>query len=341
MKLKINVLSLFDGISAGRLALQKADIKVASYARSEIDKYANQVALQHFPQDKQLGDVTQWRKWDIDWFKVDLLIGGSPCQGFSFAGKQLAFDDPRSKLFFEYVDILKHIKVFNPDVKFMLENVKMKKEHIQVINDQLGVEPVVINSALVSAQNRTRLYWCNWDVPQPKDRKIYLGDILEKNKDLTHYVVNPEAIPRYIQKNGLPKGYCDAEGKSKCLTASSSKGYGNDGTTIVKCGAFRGRYLIDGKRQDAKMKTAGLTTQMLEVRDDYKSNTLTTVQKDNCVVTINNNEISYRKLTPIECERLQTVPDNYTATTSNTQRYKALGNSWTVDVVSHIFSYME
>lgn len=341
MKLKINVLSLFDGISAGRLALQRANVNVASYSRSEIDKYANMVALQHFPADQQLGDVTQWRKWDIDWFKVDLLIGGSPCQGFSLAGKQLAFDDPRSKLFFEYVDILNHIKVFNPDVKFMLENVKMKKEHIQVINDHLGVEPVVINSALVSAQNRTRLYWCNWNVPQPKDKRIFLGNVLEKNQDMARYMVNPDAIPRYIQKNGLPKGYCGPDEKGKCLTASVAKGYGNDGTTIVKCGAFRGRYLVDGKRQDAKMKTAGLTTQRLEIRDDFKSNTLTTVQKDNCVVSIENGNIRYRKLSPIECERLQTVPDNYTANVSNTQRYKALGNSWTVDVVSHIFSYME
>lgn len=341
MKLKINVLSLFDGISAGRLALQRANIKIGSYSRAEIDKYANQVALQHFPQDKQLGDVTKWRNWDLDWFKIDLLIGGSPCQGFSMAGKQLAFDDPRSKLFFEYVDILKHIRVFNPDVKFMLENVKMKKEHINVISDHLGVEPVTVNSALVSAQNRTRLYWCNWDVPQPKDKRIFLGDVLEKNAHLTKYEINPAAIPRYQQKNGLPKGYCDLDGKSKCITASSAKGYGNDGTTIIKCGAFRGRYLIDGKRQDAKMKTAGLTTQQLEIREDYKSNTLTTVQKDNCVVMIDDKNVSYRKLTPIECERLQTIPDNYTENVSNTQRYKALGNSWTVDVVSHIFSYME
>ena len=133
------VLSLFDGISCGQIALERAGIKVDKYYASEVDKYAITVTQANYPDTIQLGDVTKWREWDIDWGGIDLLIGGSPCQGFSFAGKQLAFDDPRSKLFFVYVDILNHIRSLNPDVKFLLENVKMKKEHLAVITEQLGV----------------------------------------------------------------------------------------------------------------------------------------------------------------------------------------------------------
>ena len=167
-------------MSCGRIALQRAGISVDKYYSSEIDKHAIKVADANWPQDTQnrLGDVTEWRNWDIDWSSIDLLIGGSPCQGFSFAGKQLAFDDPRSKLFFTYVDILNHIKKYNPKVKFLLENVKMKKDHLDVITDLLGVEPVLINSALVSAQNRQRYYWCNWYVEQPEDKNIFWSDVM-------------------------------------------------------------------------------------------------------------------------------------------------------------------
>ena len=177
---KMNVLSLFDGISAGRLALERSGIEVKKYYRSEIDKFANQVADKNYPDSVSLGDVTKWKEWDIDWSEVDLLIGGSPCQGFSFAGKQLAFNDPRSALFFTYVDILNHIKKYNPNVKFMLENVKMKKEHLNVISEYLGVNPVFINSALVSGQNRQRYYWANWNIKQPKDKGILLKDVIQK-----------------------------------------------------------------------------------------------------------------------------------------------------------------
>lgn len=143
----MNVLSLFDGMSCGQIALNRIGIKLTKYYASELDKYAIAVTQANCPDTVQLGDVTNWRDWDIEWASIDLLIGGSPCQGFSFAGKQLAFDDPRSKLFFVYVDILNHIKKHNPDVKFLLENVKMKKEYLAIISEQLGVQPVFINSA--------------------------------------------------------------------------------------------------------------------------------------------------------------------------------------------------
>lgn len=175
----MNVLSLFDGMSCGQIALNRIGITPEKYYASEVDDYAIKVTQANFSNTIQLGDVTKWREWDIDWASIDLLIGGSPCQGFSFAGKQLAFDDPRSKLFFVYVDILNHVKQINPSVKFLLENVRMKKEHLNVISEQLGVEPVFINSALVSAQNRQRYYWANWEFGQPDDRGILLADVID------------------------------------------------------------------------------------------------------------------------------------------------------------------
>ena len=160
----MKVLSLFDGISCGMVALERADIPVDTYYASEIEKNAIAISQKNYPNIIRLGDVTKWRKWDIPWEEIDLLIGGSPCQGFSFAGKQLNFNDPRSKLFFEFVDILNHIKKRNPNVKFLLENVKMKAEWQDVISGYLGVEPIRINSALVSAAKRDRLYWANFNV---------------------------------------------------------------------------------------------------------------------------------------------------------------------------------
>ena len=150
-----NVLSLFDGISCGRVALERAGIEYEKYYASEIDKFPIKVAQKNFPDTIQLGDVKNWREWDIE--KIDLIIGGSPCQGFSFAGKQLNFDDPRSKLFFDFVDIVRH---FKPKY-FILENVVMKQEFQDIITEYMGVKPIMINSSLVSAQKRRRLYWTN------------------------------------------------------------------------------------------------------------------------------------------------------------------------------------
>lgn len=379
----MKVLSLFDGISAGRVALDRTGIKVDIYYRSEIDKFANQVAMHHFPDDVQLGDVTKWREWSIDWSSIDLLIGGSPCQGFSFAGKQLAFDDPRSKLFFVYVDILNHIKYLNPNVKFMLENVKMKKDYLDVISERLGVQPILINSALVSAQNRQRYYWFNWKADIPIDKEIVLRDIIDPSP-----YFYPRPCTRVKDGNSghiaeatdikgmdcIKRVYGD-NGKSPTLTTMTG---GHRQPKVVVGGAICGRYSPQGKVE-----------QQIEIRKDEKNNTLTAVQKESLIVgklilvnqsttrdsksytltasysgavawnsierkqrtmvpaRLSNEEspnnyggIVYRKLTPIECERLQTFPDNYTAMVSNTQRYKALGNSWTVDVVAHIFSSM-
>ena len=174
----MNVLSLFDGMSCTQLALKKADIPVTRYFASEVDKYAIKVTQANFPNTIQLGDVRQVAADQVG--DIDLLVGGSPCQGFSFAGKRLAFHDPRSALFFEFVRCLKEI---NPKY-LLLENVRMKQEHLNVISDCLEVEPICINSALVSAQNRVRYYWTNISgIEQPKQKGIFLKDILETHPD--------------------------------------------------------------------------------------------------------------------------------------------------------------
>lgn len=199
----MNVLSLFDGMSCGQIALNRIGIKPNKYYASEIDKHAIKVTQTNFPNTLQLGDVTKWREWDIDWSSIDLLTGGSPCQGFSFAGKQLNFDDARSKLFFTYVEVLANIKSVNPNIKFMLENVKMKKEHLDVISDYLGVQPTLINSALVSVQNRQRYYWANWDITPPTDLKISFQDIKENDFEICKlYKLNKTKSREKMWSNG-------------------------------------------------------------------------------------------------------------------------------------------
>ena len=195
----MNVLSLFDGMSCGQIALQRLGKKVDKYYASEIDKHAIKATQFNFPNTIQLGSVTEVKAKDLD--RIDLLIGGSPCQGFSTAGKRLNFEDPRSKLFFEFVRLLEECREINPDIKFMLENVRMKEEHENVISKFLGVNAIVINSSLVSAQNRVRLYWTNIGqqpaglfgdmesiIPQPKDRGIVLKDILQEEVDEKYYL---------------------------------------------------------------------------------------------------------------------------------------------------------
>ena len=384
----MNVLSLFDGMSCGQLALQRIGAKVNNYFASEIDPYAIKIAKKNFPNMMHVGDVTNVMKGiPIDKVKddcllemmateIDLILAGSPCQGFSFAGKQLNFDDPRSKLFFEFIRIVNNIntrkaQLGKPQVKFLLENVRMKKESQDVITKALGVEPILINSALVSAQNRNRLYWTNIpNVTQPQDKGIVLSDILEDlpfdeppnylrgkwcgrvRGDLVKSVDDDKAhcltasmwkgqIPTFVKSKkpiqvGVAsdiKGYdiikrvYSPQGKSPTLTTMQ----GGHREPKVAIGRIVNRRLDEnGTRKDDQLQLP--FTRQLEVSADTKSNCLTTVQKDNVVVSEN----LYRKLTPLECERLQTLPDNYTEGVSKTQRYKMIGNGWTVDVITHI-----
>lgn len=317
----MRVLSLFDGMSCGQLALSRSGIEVEDYYASEVDEYAIKICKKNFPSTIHLGSVTDWREWDINWNSIDLLIGGSPCQGFSLAGKQLAFDDPRSKLFFEFSDILNHIKKFNPNVKFLLENVRMKKQYLNIISDFLSTDPIMINSNLVSAQNRSRYYWCNWNVNQPSDRRIYLPDILEsgvvdrtKAHCLTANYWKGTSVERYIKKGQRQIAFTEARTEeAKRIRSEYKKMYGRDFCPR------RGKELVP--RKDGKMNCLTSTFSI----------------KEHSLI---DETLHYRKLTPIECERLQTLPDGYTDGVSNTQRYKMIGNGWTVDVISHIFNCM-
>lgn len=326
----MKVLSLFDGISAGQLALQRAGIAVDAYYASEVDKYAISVTQRQFPDTIQLGDVTKWREWDIPWGDIDLVIGGSPCQGFSFAGKQLNFDDPRSALFFVFVDICHRVADNNPKMRFMLENVRMKKEYQDVISGYFGVQPIPINSSLVSAQNRYRLYWTNIpNVTQPEDKGILLRDIILDDVDNKYYL-SAEAIDYMGRlRNGKERWEYhknNLDGKAACLTANMYKGVPYGVVKFYKCEQIA---TLDMKGNDCIRRVYD---------DNGKSPCLTTSVGGHRQPKIFDFEKEFaRKLTPIECERLQTFPDNWTEGISDTQRYKALGNSWTVDVVAHIF----
>jgi len=451
----MNVLSLFDGMSCGQIALNKLGVKYDKYFACEIDKYAMQVTQHNFPDTIQLGDVQFVTKETFGNHKIDLVVGGSPCQGFSFAGKMLNFDDARSKLFFEYVRLVKELK----PKYFLLENVKMKKESQDIISEYMGVEPIEINSSLVSAQTRKRLYWTNIpNVGQPEDKGIVLKDIIESGMAGEEPVKHTERNKRHLK---------DVDGKSLCTTATMYKGAGNNGMTLIQVDdklrhpeatkkgyaeagegegldltfpdskTRRGRSMKDksncltaasqemgivesfevsekrkkiieknlgdrindeteiiGSSQKnayvGKDKSSSLTGAMGEggghvpmlkidpskpnqinpdksaksssenekgtqphmqdrvFHEDGKSHAFTSSFASRTKVGKNDKKLSWRKLTPLECERLQTVPDGYTLVieddkqkVSNSQRYKMLGNGWTIDVITHIMKNME
>ena len=278
----MNILSLFDGMSGAQIALERAQISVSNYFASEVDKFAIKITQKNYPKTIQKGDVDSINKDTLP--NIDLLIGGSPCQGFSLSGKQLNFNDPRSKLFFSYVKILKEIK----PTYFLLENVKMKKEYQDVISENLGVEPIEINSNLVSAQNRNRLYWTNIPFTMPEDKYIYFKDIIHK-------------------------GFVDRD-KSFCLDANYFKGGSLD--TLIK------NYINKSRRP-------------------IVFNKFVMIKKERNTFIVYPEDATWRMLTPVECERLQTVSDNYTEGVSNTQRYKMLGNGFTIDVIAHILREMK
>jgi DNA-cytosine methyltransferase len=316
----MNVLSLFDGMSCGQQALERNGIKVDNYFASEIDKYAITVTMANYPNTKQLGSVV-----DVDGYslpKIDLLIGGSPCQSFSFAGKRkgmatkdeqeiLTLDhylqlksegfefEGQSYLFWEYMRLMYECK----PKYFLLENVMMGEKWEKILSRAIGVNPIMINSSLLSAQNRQRLYWTNIGlepaglfgypqstIEQPKDKGILLKDVLESEVDEKYY----------LSENFCNLNLIDTNTNIKAIMLGRSEAWG------------------------------------APEKSDGKSYTLC---KEQCHGIKNKSNI--RRLTPIECERLQTVKDNYTNHVSDSQRYKMLGNGWTVDVIRHILNYMK
>jgi len=287
----MNVLSLFDGISCGQMALKKAGIKVDKYYASEVEKGPIKVTQKNFPDTIQLGDINNWKEWELP--KIDLIMGGSPCQGFSLAGRGLNFDDPRSKLFFVFVDVLKD---YNPEW-FLLENVRMKDQWLDIITEQVGVEPVYINSSVFVPQNRVRFYWTNILIPfLPPPTSETLQDILQDDVGDEYYLTEEQ-----LSKLDLDFRW--------------------GGDRIIK---HRG-----GKhQQDAIHKYNGIMS-CLSAATHGAARHLTKTYLPNGKI---------RRLTEIECERLQGLPDNYTKGISSGNRYEALGNGWTVDVIAHIFS---
>lgn len=405
----MNVLSLFDGMSCGQQALERAGIKIDNYFASEIDKYAIQVTMANYPNTIQLGSVINVDGYQLP--KIDLLIGGSPCQSFSFAGKRkgmstkceieiLTLDqylnlkaecyefEGQSYLFWEFIRLLNEVK----PKYFLLENVMMGEKWERILSNTIGLNPIEINSALVSAQNRRRLYWTNIGlepgglfgylestIKQPKDKGILLKDILESEVD-EKYFLSDKCINKITKTNNGQRCF-ETLDKSLCLAAGYHK-QGRDNQYIV---AMRGREAVltpkrteYGKsiRKDyeaGNIETQRKNIQQLEPRTDGKTNTITSVQKDNLVYTENyiqlpgyriDNQVFYednkhgtldthpnrpkvltegkiRRLTPLECMRLQTVKDDYLMPVSDTQKYRMLGNGWTIDVIAHIFSYLK
>jgi DNA (cytosine-5)-methyltransferase 3A len=284
MKIK-NVLSLFDGMSCGQIALNKLGIQYDNYYASEIDEPAISVTLHNYPNTIQMGSITELKSSQLP--KIDLLFGGSPCQSFSNAGNGKGFDG-KSGLFYDYVRLLKECK----PTYFLLENVKMKKEWQDIISEELGVQPIKINSNLLSAQNRERLYWTNIPVVGlPDDKQIYIEDILDTNFDNKYWLKerNSELLSKKISIEGAPD-IC-------CIDVYNKK-----------------------------------------FKKDRKSPTLT-LPHHNSLRLLQDGK--FRKLTPNECERLQTVPVDYTNTgIADIHRYSMLGNGWTVDVIVFIFSFI-
>lgn len=374
-------------MSCGQIALRELGVPIERYYASEIDKHAIAQTQLNFPDTIQLGDVEKWREWNIEWEEIDLLLAGSPCQGFSLAGKMLGHDDPRSRLYWVFLDILRHVQSVNPNVKFLLENVRMRPSDEARINESLGIRPVVINSALVSAQNRVRLYWSNiqtksegiWgelltDIPQPADRGICIGDILDDEVDEKYYMrnlsLNEEALESIataqegkasdvfkLDKKLKPKAQQD---KASCLTAGGHSGGNHSDMDIL----FRDPWLRKNLRTPSDKANALLSCSYKGARangmsvvpgtwrthEDGKGFRPTAGCKAPCIPARARNDGSgqpvakigcmLRRLTPTECARLQTIPEWYKWGCSDTQAYKMLGNGWTVEVIKHILSHI-
>ena len=373
----ITVLSLFDWMSCGRLALERAWIPVRIYFASEIDRYSMQVSENNRPDVIQVGDVREIRvKSDIKATGIarrpdgdtnvyvgdnglDLLIGGSPCQWFSNAGKGLNFEDPRSKLFFEFVRILNEAK----PRYFLLENVKMKKEWQNIISEHLfGIQPVEIDSALVSAQRRKRLYrvWKrneDWSysqvvIRQPEDKGILMKNILQ-DKVAKKYMLSEQLVNGFLNKSSVFRDrfkITSPDEKGACLTTNNQGSYITQ--SYILCNINPSGNGQNWNVYSSEGKSPTLTTNKGEwpkiLQLPRGANKWGIFEKK--TPTLSSNSRSYnnllhdgyclRRLTPIECERLQTLPDNYTEWVSNSQRYKMLGNGWTVDVIAHIFREM-
>lgn len=317
----MNVVSLFNGMNTGRQALENVGIKVDKYYSSEIKPYGIELTQYHFPDTIQVGDVTKWREWNIDWKSIDLILSGSPCQDLSAAGKRAGINGSKSSLFFVFVEILEHIKSLNSKVLFLQENVgSASKLDVGIMSRALGVYPVRINSSLVTAQLRDRYYWSNiktketmfdvvTDIPQPKDRGIMFKDIItdgrvERVKSLalleseSRVCTSQESIKKRASKEFINMIYVDTD-KHTCLN--------------TKSGA------LEISKQEY-LKHRNETTGMI-----------TLIKKDGIVRTVNK----------IEMCRLQGFPDNYCDILTTSKAGSLLGDGWTLPIIEHIFKFIK
>ncbi len=343
----MNVVSLFNGMNTGRQALENVGIKVNKYYSSEIKPYAIELTQYHFPDTIQVGDVTKWREWNIDWKSIDLILSGSPCQDLSAAGKRAGINGKKSSLFFIFVEILNHVKKLNTKVLFLQENVgSASKFDVGIMSRELGVYPVRINSKLVTAQLRDRYYWSNirtketmfdlvTDIPQPKDKKIMFKDIItdghvEREKSTA-------ILEGYVSKNTFKNE--NSKEAQKYLKSRDNIGicpivYVENNEVRVKTNTKKGYdILTENDVLDLSFPTS--TTRRGRV----------TKGKSPCLMESNNNLYSYkdgkvRTLNQIEMERLQGFPDGYTSILSKAKAGSLLGDGWTLPVIEHIFKFI-
>lgn len=290
------------------MALERIGIEIETYYASEIEQKAIKVSNKNYPDNIQLGDITKWKNWNIDWNDIDLVIGGSPCQGFSFCGKQLNFKDERSKLFFVYKDILSHIKNKNPNIKFLLENVKMKKEYKDIISSYFGLEPIEIDSRVITPMRRKRLYWFNWDIDEIQQSTSKLKDILDDEVDNRYFLKQYQFEKITYMDNG-----------ELCIRNQPNK-----------------RMVVN--KYDGVSLSRTWQQYMPVIRQE--SNCIRAANPDDVGVAVPTKDgMKFRKFTLTEMERMQTLPTGYTVLDGISERQSKglIGNGWTVDVIAHIF----
>jgi DNA (cytosine-5)-methyltransferase 3A len=336
----MNVLSLFNGMNTGRQALENVGIEVEKYYSSEIKQYAIELTQHHFPDTIQVGDVTKWRDWDIDWKSIDLVLSGSPCQDLSAAGKRAGINGKKSSLFFVFIEILNHIKSLNPYVLFLQENVgSASKLDVGIMSRELGVYPVRINSSLLTAQLRDRYYWSNirtletmfdvvTDIPQPKDKKIMLQDILEtgfvdveKSRAILESESRPLKTQHKMAHRFFNKGFTTIVGKDEQTYLRVKEATKIGFVDVAENEAIDLSYPESETRRGRLMKE--------------KSNCLL---RNNEYFVFQDNDLRY--FTQVELERLQGFPDGYTKTLTRNQAACLLGDGWTLPVIEHIFSFI-
>jgi DNA-cytosine methyltransferase len=344
----MNVVSLFNGMNTGRQALENVGIKVNKYYSSEIKPYAIKLTQHHFPDTIQVGDVTKWKEWDIDWKSIDLILSGSPCQDLSDAGKRAGINGKKSSLFFVFVEILEHIKSLNPKVLFLQENVgSASKLDVGIMSRALGVYPVRINSSLVTAQLRDRYYWSNirtketmfdivTDIPQPKDRKIMFKDIITDGtvERAKANCLMEGTISKHNFKDNLSdkaQKYLRSRAEKEFITLI----YKINNELRCKTNTIQGYDIVtENDCLDLSFPTS--TTRIGRVIKG----------KSPCLMESNNNLYSYkdglvRTVNQIEMERLQGFPDGYTSILSKEHAGSLLGDGWTLPIIEHIFSYIK